>query len=344
MSNFIHIIFNNLLHRNPNQSELDIFKFAFKSKFIKKTQKKKFVENYIKSTNEYKQIYKDDNLLNNIYNFYLERDIENDALISYNNYINNDLSKINKIIDGIKISKEYYYKKLNLSLWNNYIENIKIKGIIEVQNQSINNCIIVEPRNHRYLEKIIYKFAEFLGHKFQFQIFHGNNNVGLINNIKNNKIKNLKSFNLDIENLTINEYSDLLKSEIFWNNVEGENILLFQTDAIILKNFSDEYFQYDYIGAPWKNLNSITNNSIGNGGLSFRKKSVMLEIIKKYKDDNLIEDLYFSKYLKIENKKLPNIDLAKKFCVENVYYHDPTFLHKPFQELEPHELSFLLKM
>ena len=78
--------------------------------------------------------------------------------------------------------------------------------------------------------------------------------------------------------------------------------------------------------------------------MSFRKKSVMLEIIKKYGYKDYIEDVYFSKYLNLENKKLPSFDIAKKFCVENVFYNDPIFLHKPYLELQPYQLSFLLKM
>ena len=252
MINFINDIFNELLFRKPNDFELNIFSFLFNDKLLNKknAKKKKFIIDYIKNTNEFKQINRNTNILNNIYNFYLKRDIDNDSLIYYENMIKKNFINYNQVIFSIKNSKEYYYRYINLSLWNNYINNIKIGDKIKVLNSSINNCIIVEPRNHPHLESIVYKFAKYLGRKFQFQIFHGKNNVGLIENIKNNKVENLKSFNLDIENLSIDDYSDLLKSEIFWNNVEGENILIFQTDTIILKEFSDEYFEYDYIGAP----------------------------------------------------------------------------------------------
>ena len=49
-------------------------------------------------------------------------------------------------------------------------------------------------------------------------------------------------------------------------------------DTIILKQLDSHFLQYDYIGAPF------SNREIGNGGLSLRSKSIMIQICEKYFD------------------------------------------------------------
>jgi hypothetical protein len=334
MIEIIKALFNKYLYRDPLIIEIDIINFFFKHHKIKK----KDIEYYIKSTNEYKIIYKNNNILNNIYNFYLKRNIDNNTLLLLKN---KDL-EYNNLIKNIKLSNEYLYKNINIKIWNNFINNIKNNNQITIKKNSNFNCIIVEPRNHNHLMKIVYQFAKVLGDKFQMQIFHGNKNIELIENIKK-MIINVKTINLNIDNLTIYEYSELLKKKSFWNNVEGENILVFQTDTYIFKNFPNKYFKYDFIGAPWKEINNISKTVIGNGGLSLRKKSSMLNIIDKYEDiDEINEDVYFCKYFKLDNYLLPEFNIAKKFCVENVFFENPYGLHKPYIELKCSQLSKIL--
>ena len=99
-----------------------------------------------------------------------------------------------------------------------------------------------------------------------------------------------------------------------------------------------DYLEYDYVGAIWPHL----DNQIGNGGFSLRKKSKMLEIIKKcpytnmnnvknikkYKKDVENEDVYFS--LLCESVKLnkPSISDAKKFASETVIDSESFGIHK----------------
>lgn len=64
-----------------------------------------------------------------------------------------------------------------------------------------------------------------------------------------------------------------------YENIPTETFLIFQTDTLINPKYKDliyEFIDYDYVGAPW-----ISNGDVGNGGLSLRKKSKMIEIIKK---------------------------------------------------------------
>jgi hypothetical protein len=91
---------------------------------------------------------------------------------------------------------------------------------------------------------------------------------------------------------------------------------------------------YDYVGAPW-----IFNNKVGNGGLSLRKKSKMLEIINKCSDrkqfspDQLNnEDVFFSDIcIDKVDIKLPSFEDAKEFGIETVYSDNAFGVHKLWQ-------------
>jgi hypothetical protein len=55
--------------------------------------------------------------------------------------------------------------------------------------------------------------------------------------------------------------------------------LIFQLDTLLSEQYKNNiynFLDYDYVGAPW-----AFNHKVGNGGLSLRKKSKMLEILNK---------------------------------------------------------------
>lgn len=75
------------------------------------------------------------------------------------------------------------------------------------------------------------------------------------------KINNFFQYN----NFVINELIKYLKNDYF---------ILMQYDGYVIdpSQFSDEFFKYDYIGAPWP---WHKTNNIGNGGFSWRSKKLM---------------------------------------------------------------------
>ena len=227
-------------------------------------------------------------------------------------------------------------------------------------------AVIVEPRKHPYLETVIRNVISNLSEDWGLMIFHGTQNEVFIQKIIS-KLKldtesknNILLQNLNEENLTIEKYTNLLKSVDFWEKIPAEHVLIFQTDGLILqKTDLQEYLEYDYIGAPWKAGISCCNliikqipslsklvPMIGNGGMSLRKRSSMIELCKKYskpyEEDKLHEDIFFIVNLLKNNKKLPTIDIAKTFSVEGIYYPTPKMIHKPIAHLEPTQFINLL--
>ena len=80
---------------------------------------------------------------------------------------------------------------------------------------------------------------------------------------------------------------------------------------------------------------------VGNGGLSIRNVSKMIEITEKYQvEKNILffknickipEDVYFTRYLVKEKAKLPNLEIAAKFSSEQIVYLKSIGTHKCWQ-------------
>ena len=159
----------------------------------------------------------------------------------------------------------------------------------------------------------------------------------MILNICNDISPNIHIIKLNVDNKTQNEYSKMLTSKEFWNNFNGEKILIYQEDSFLFKKNIKDFLSFDFIGAPFpKNVND-TPNLVGNGGLSLRTKSKMLEVISKISPEKTIvnsstinymkkvnllsipEDVYFSKNMQELNiGKVADWDSAYSFSTESV--------------------------
>lgn len=75
----------------------------------------------------------------------------------------------------------------------------------------------------------------------------------------------------------------------------AELLLVFQSDSIVCANSKhnvDEYLEYDWVGAPW----STSGNWGGNGGLSLRRVSRIIDVLRNQKrlDNSQPEDVWLS--------------------------------------------------
>lgn len=235
--------------------------------------------------------------------------------------------------------------KEHIEIWDEYILLFKEKlneYSPKIYENTQNTAVIVEPREHKDLEVVIKNVMYFLNEyesteKWGLKIYHGTKNEDFVKNIVKHW-KNVKLENLNIEDLQGIEYNNLLKTSNFWKSTPTNNVLIFQTDSLLLKFGIHKFISYIYIGAPWTRLRE--GKIVGNGGLSFRKKSKMIEISETYVNDEIkMEDIYFCKYLK--DVDLPDIGIAKQFSVEDVEYDDPIGIHQP--KIDPILLENILK-
>ena len=179
----------------------------------------------------------------------------------------------------------------------------------------------MEPRKHAALEFVLHNFLKNLSDDWVIMIFHGIDNIEYLYNIMANMpeqyIQRISLINMGIANLTRDEYSRMLTSEDFYNSIPTETFLIFQTDAMIFadnKHLINNFLQFDYVGAPWPHSSYV----VGNGGLSLRKKSKMLEIIRTIPYAGESEDVYFCKQIAVPLYR-PSAEEAKWFSVENIF-------------------------
>jgi hypothetical protein len=199
---------------------------------------------------------------------------------------------------------------------------------------------MIEPRQHKAMEFVLKNFTNLLDNRWNFIIFHGNNNKEYITNIIDTKLvehKNrIKLISLNLDNLKhIHEYNTILYNKLFYDNIPTEVFLVFQTDSMICSSYKDYIYKFideDYVGAPW------VDEEVGNGGLSLRKKSKMLELIDKCGDKISVyfnEDKFFSNKLcqDLVNVKKPDYNSAKEFAIETVYNDKSFGIHNAWNYL-----------
>jgi len=118
----------------------------------------------------------------------------------------------------------------------------------------------------------------------------------------------------------------------FINEIPTEVFLIFQTDTIICEETKEliyDFMEYDYVGAPWKD-----NDIGGNGGLSLRRKTKMLEILDKCKYNGINEDEYFSWGCEGVFINMPSKNDAKNFSIETIYNEKSFGIHKAWGYLK----------
>jgi hypothetical protein len=47
--------------------------------------------------------------------------------------------------------------------------------------------------------------------------------------------------------------------------IEFGRVLIFQMDTMIYKSGIEQFYEYDYIGAPWNPKFKISDSNVGNG-------------------------------------------------------------------------------
>jgi len=203
-------------------------------------------------------------------------------------------------------------------------------------------AVIVEPREHKALNLVLTNFLENLDNNWAIIIMHGNKNKDYIDNIINNNLSKYKNritlINLNVDNLTLEEYNNLLVSLDFYEKIPTEIFLIFQTDSIICesdKELINKFLDYDYVGAPW----SHHHNRVGNGGLSLRKKSTCIEIIKSCIYNGEPEDIFFA--FNCLNTNIPITSDAVNFSVESIYSENSFGVHKPWFFLNINDMTKL---
>jgi hypothetical protein len=168
--------------------------------------------------------------------------------------------------------------------------------------------LIVETRDHVNLVPVIRNFQHVLPDT-PIYVFHGVTNEAKLRAAFGDSLNYVP---IESDNMTIRQYNYLMTHPQLWQNLSGRHVLVFQTDSVLFSRSRvkiQDFFQYDYVGAPWNRLyryyvrNAFMFRGLdrhswgGNGGLSLRRRSTMVDITERYPYLSIPyspEDVYFS--------------------------------------------------
>ena len=264
----------------------------------------------------------------------------------FNYYILNVFCKKYDVSKQVAISEPIHNFRLSCFKMNYFI---KYAILPKIKKNSLYEAVFIEFRDFPHVEFLIRNAILKLGQKWSHTIICGNLNYTLIENICKTISSNINIIKINVDNMTQSEYSEFLTTHEFWYLLKGEKILIYQEDSIIFKNNIQDFLEYDFVGAPFIKSSDDTPNCVGNGGLSLRSKSKMIDVIskfspKEYKYNNSTieymnhvnmefppEDVYFSKCMQEQFIGIvANWDVAYNFSSESVFNQNSFGSHKPW--------------
>jgi hypothetical protein len=132
--------------------------------------------------------------------------------------------------------------------------------------------------------------------------------------------------------------------QILWSYIDTTHVLLVQHDGFVLdaSAWTDEFLQYDYIGAPW---NYKDGRNVGNGGFSMRSTNLMqymaqdkfIQSVGVYAPEDEVICRLYRKYLESKGVRFAPEELAHRFSFEMHPPRQNTFgfhahFYQPYKE------------
>ena len=228
--------------------------------------------------------------------------------------------------------KSYYGSLLN-SFWDTYT----------VPRESDRTLIFVERRRQPNLEFCI-KNAAYFARGYAIHIFCSDANLDFIKEICGKQLVNIhvhvcfKGFGTPTEGKI--EYNELLKRREFWAGFKEEHLITFETDCYLIKPIPESIYEYDYVASKWAWL----PNEPGGGGLSYRKRSLMLEITEKFQPSfDPWQDGFVNYAIKtLPDCKVPTLELANNYFVESCCITEKTVgMHQWWATLDEHKINHM---
>jgi hypothetical protein len=162
-------------------------------------------------------------------------------------------------------------------------------------------------------------------------------------------------------------YNLLFKNAAFWSGLPASQLLVFQSDTLLLEPLDPGLFRYGYLGGSWNPgryvseqfprysvqgelLDPVWESRVlcrsvpqgcvnGNGGLSIRDRDLMALICSHESSaDEMPEDIFFALHLKhYANGFVPSPAVVQRFVCETAFHPEVCGLHASWRYLEGRE-------
>lgn len=189
---------------------------------------------------------------------------------------------------------------------------------------------------------VLLHFMSVLEEDWIFRVYHSN---ALVKRFSSRLLqKHLRSGKLILVPLNVQPkdrltISDFYANRTLWDNLApATHVLCFQFDSILCaqsKKKVEDFFEYDFIGAPMADKIRAHSRFLMSGGLSLRKRKAMLRVIEKFgpfsgknTTDLHREDAWFVDTLRQHGGYLPDLQTAAKFATETYAIPEPLGVHR----------------
>jgi hypothetical protein len=175
--------------------------------------------------------------------------------------------------------------------------------------------VFVERREHPNLEFCLQNTA-YYARGFSIHIVCSKANLEFVKQICGPQLENIH-LHIEWEGVGTPEegkkdYNELLKTRRFWELFSEDYILTMETDSYLMKPIPSSIFQYDYVASKWAWLPMEP----GGGGLSFRKRTMMLDICDTYLEQVEMQDSFVSEGVKVLGYTYPTIQTNMTYFTE----------------------------
>lgn len=195
-----------------------------------------------------------------------------------------------------------------------------------LQKNTNKSIVLIERRIHENLAFVIRNMA-YYARDWSITIVCSDINYAYCKTIATNNANNIILLPLFEGNpnrdIARNEYNTLLKSAEFYKSLPFEHIFIVQTDSYLRKPIDESMFTYDLVAAPL----SWDETSVG-GGMSYRKRSSMINVCEKFLYDAEGEDCFICEGVKLMNYSIPDIYKGIEYIAESIFVEDPMGTHQ----------------
>ena len=163
------------------------------------------------------------------------------------------------LFNNLKKYREHIFRSHAQYILKTYLEDWIKKIDVHPPAKSISyTAIIIEDRPSELLKFSIYNTLLMSGLRVKVVLFTTHASFMQMQELFGNLKQWLTVIELDFIDQDINKinrinYNNILKSSIFWEFLPTRNILIFQTDALLIEPLDFKIFNYDYVGAPFAN-------------------------------------------------------------------------------------------
>ena len=122
-------------------------------------------------------------------------------------------------------------------------------------------------------------------------------------------------------------YNQMITHPSFWRAIPFDKVLICERESMILRPGIEEFYEWDYVGAPW-----TFQQHGGNGGFSWRSVQSMIEVSFSYRIGSENEDVFFCNHF--IGRMAPR-EVCSRFSMEAIYqegtfgYHAIDNWHSP---------------